>query len=52
MRTEHMALRRVGALSIRESEFSQANMLETLTAHQDRLALDMQDKIHEIMQTN
>ena len=37
IREEHHALRQVGALSIRESEFSQANMIQKLTDHQDKL---------------
>ena len=41
MREEHHALRQVGALSIRDSEFSQANMIQQLTDHQDKLTQDL-----------
>ena len=34
MREEHHVLRQVGALTIRDSEFSQANTIQQLTDHQ------------------
>ena len=37
MREEHHALRQVGALTIRDSEFSQTNMIQQLTDHQQQL---------------
>ena len=37
MREEHHALRQVGVLTIRDSEFSQANMIQQLTDHQQQL---------------
>ena len=40
MYEEHHALRQVGALSIRDSKFSQANMIQQLMDHQDKLTQD------------
>ena len=37
MRNEHLALREVGALSMNDSELSQANMLQLLTENQNKL---------------
>ena len=38
MRNEQNALWQVGALTIRDSELSQANMLQILTTHKNKLA--------------
>ena len=43
MRAKHHALLQVGALSIRDSELSHANMLQNLTSHQDKLAYEMNE---------
>ena len=52
MRTEHFALRQGGALSIGDSELSQANILQEFTAHQNKLAQEMNAQLSAAMQTN
>ena len=52
MREEHHALRQVGALSIRDSEFSQANMIQQLADHQDKLTQDLNLQLAHTMQDN
>ena len=50
MREEHHALRQVGTLSIRDSEFSQANMIQQLTDHQVKLTQDLNIQLIKKMQ--
>ena len=52
MRNEHLALRQVGALTLKDSELSQANMLQLLTDNQNKLAQDMQTQLANTMQDN
>ena len=52
MRKEHLALRQVGALTMKDSELSQANMLQLLTENQNKLANEMQTQLANIMQDN
>ena len=41
MREEYHAMREVGALSICASEFSQANIIQYLVYHQEKLTQDL-----------
>ena len=50
MRNEHLALRQVGALMMKDSELSQANMLQLLTDNQNKLAQEMQSQLTNTMQ--
>ena len=52
MRKEHYALHQVGALLIRDSEFSQANIIKQLTDHQDKLTQDLKLQLAHTMQEN
>ena len=52
MREEHHALRQVGALTIWDSEFSQANMIQQLTDYQQKLAQDLNIQLANTMQEN
>ena len=52
MRNEHLALRQVGALTMKDSELSQANMLQLLTDNQNKLAHEMQTQLANTMQDN
>ena len=52
MREEHHALRQVGALTIRDSEFSQANMIQQLTDHQQQLTKESNLQLASTMQEN
>ena len=52
MRNEHLALRQVGALTMKDSELSQANMLQLLTENQNKLANEMQTQLANTMQDN
>ena len=51
-RNEHLALHQVGALTMKDSEVSQANMLQLLTDNQNKLAQEMQTQLANIMQDN
>ena len=50
MREEHHVLRQVGALSIHDSDFSQTNMIQQLTGHQDKLTQDLNLQLAHAMQ--
>ena len=50
MREEQHALRQVGALTIRDSEFSQTNMIQQLTDHQQKLTHDLNLQLASTMQ--
>ena len=52
MREEHHALRQVGALTIRDSEFSHANMIKQLTDHQQQLTKESNLQLASTMQEN
>ena len=52
MREEHHALRQVGALTIRDSEFSKTNMIQQLTDHQQKLTKDLNLQLASTMQEN
>ena len=52
MREEHHALWQVGALTIRDSEVSQANMIQQLTDHQQQLTQDLNLQLASTMQEN
>ena len=49
MWNEHYSLWQVGALTIRESELSYANMLQILTTHQNKLAQEMNTQLASTM---
>ena len=50
MREEHHALRQVGVLSFHDSEFSQTNVIQQLTDHQDKLTQDLNLQLAHTMQ--
>ena len=52
MHTEHHALCQVGALKIRDSDLSQANILKELTLYQDKLAHDTNMQLAKTMQAS
>jgi len=50
MSEKHHTLRQVGALSIHDSEFWQANMIQQLTDHQEKLTQDINLQLASTMQ--
>ena len=52
MRGEHHVLRQVSVLSIRDSGFSQANLLQQLTDHQEKLSQEHNVQLATTMTEN